>query len=300
MNLLLTLLAAALVACAVYAITAPRQGFQFGNAPPPDKRQRAKNQAVKNEENLKGIKRLVWMSGIPIPYLTVRPIQLVAGGLVGLATLTLTHNVVVAVIFGVFGFQGPVAFLRNLALARWRAADNETYVMANTMRFTLPVQGHPVTALRQVAPSLQEPLRTWLGMVLAQEALGGSAEAGLHELGLRLGHSELQLLAEILKADRREKPASELLAELIDAWTERIRGDQKKQAKIASTRRFANAIIGGPMVAFLLLPVMSPATAAVFQNSLAGQASADAAMLLFAAAAYVVKNSVKRSQEISV
>ena len=300
MNLLLTLLAAALVAFAVYAITAPRQGFQFGNAPPPDKTQRAKNQAVKNEENLKGIKRLVWMSGIPIPYLTVRPIQLVAGGLVGLATLTLTHNVVVAVIFGVFGFQGPVAFLRNLALARWRAADNETYVMANTMRFTLPVQGHPVTALRQVAPSLQEPLRTWLGMVLAQEALGGSAEAGLHELGLRLGHSELQLLAEILKADRREKPASELLAELIDAWTERIRGDQKKQAKIASTRRFANAIIGGPMVAFLLLPVMSPATAAVFQNSLAGQASADVAMLLFAAAAYVVKNSVGKSEEISV
>ena len=285
MNLLLTLLAAALVALAVYTVTTPRQGFQFGNAPPPDKKQRTKNQAVKNEETLKGVKRLAWMSGIPIPYLTVRPIQLIVGGFVGLVTLTLTHNVVVAVIFGVFGFQGPVALLRNLALARWRAADNEAYVMANTMRFTLPVQGHPVTALRQTVPGLQEPLKTWLAMALARETVGGSAEEGIYDLGLQLGHSELQLLAEILKADRREKPAAELLSELIDAWTERIRSDQKKQAKIASTRRFSNAIIGLPMVAFLLLPLYSASTAVVFQNSVAGQASTDVAMLLFAAAA---------------
>jgi|GEM_PF-3068422 len=300
MRLLLTLLAAAMVAFAVYAITAPRQGFLFGNAPPPNKRQRAKSRSVKDEENLKGVKRLVWMSGIPIPYLMVRPIQLVVGGFVGLVALTLTHNVIVAVIFGVFGFQGPIALLRNLALARWRAADNEAYVMANTMRFTLPVQGHPVTALRQTVPGLQEPLKSWLAMALARETVGGSAEEGIYDLGIRLGHSELQLLAEIIKADRREKPAAELLSELIDAWTERIRGDQKKQAKIASTRHFANAIIGLPMVAFLLLPLFSASTAVVFQNSVAGQASADVAMLLFAAAAYVVKNSVGKSEEIRV
>jgi len=300
MGLLLILLAAALVAFAVYAITAPRQGFQFGNAPPPDKRQRAKNQAVKNEENLKGVKRLVWMSGIPVPYLTVRPIQLIVGGFVGLVALTFTHNIVVAVIFGVFGFQGPIALLRNLALARWRAADNEAYVMANTMRFTLPVQGHPVTALRQTVPGLQEPLKTWLAMALARETVGGSTEQGIYDLGLQLRHSEIQLLAEILKADRREKPAADLLSELIDAWTERIRGDQKKQAKVASTRRFSNAIIGGPMIAFLLLSLISPGTAAVFQGSLAGQLSADVAMLLFTAGAYVVKNSVGKSEEISI
>ena len=300
MNLLLILLAAALVALAVYVATTPRQGFQFGNTPPPDKGRRSDNKAVKNEENLKGVKRLVWMAGIPVPYLMVRPIQLVVGGFVGFVALFLTHNVVVAVIFGVFGFQGPIALLRNLALARWRAADNEAYVMANTMRFTLPVQGHPVTALRQTVPGLQEPLKSWIAMALARETVGGSAEEGIYELGLRLGHSELQLLAEILKADRREKPAAELLSELIDAWTERIRGDQKKQAKIASTRRFSNAIIGLPMVAFLLLPVFSASTAVVFQNSLAGQASADVAMLLFAAAAYVVANSVARSQEIRI
>ena len=44
----------------------------------------------------------------------------------------------------------------------------------------------------------------------------------------------------------------------------------------------------------------SASTAVVFQNSLAGQTSADVAMLLFAAAAYVVKNSVGKSEEISV
>ena len=297
MTPLLILAAAALVAAAIYLGLAPRQGFHFGSAPLGDRRRHAEGKA---RENLKGVQRLVCMSGIPVPPLLVRPIQLVTGGLVALLALTLTRNALVAAIFGALAFQGPIALLRNLALARWRAADNEAYVMANTMRFTLPVQGHPVTALRQVAPSLQEPLRAWLGMVLAQEALGGSAEAGLYELGLKLAHPELQLLAEILRADRREKPASELLAELIDAWTERIRGDQRKQAKIATTRRFANAIIGGPMVGFLLLPLIAPATAAVFQNSLAGQASADVAMLLFAVAAYVVKNSVQRSQEVSV
>ncbi len=294
---LLTLAAAVLVAAAIYMGLRPRQEFRFGDAPPREKGRRAE---IKAEENLKGIRRLVWMSGIPIPPLLVRPVQLVAGGLAGLLALTLTRNVVVAVIFGMFGFQGPVALLRNLALARWRAADNEAYVMANTMRFTLPVQGHPITALRQTVPGLQEPLRTWLAMALARETLGGSAEDGIYDLGLRLRHSEIQLLAEILRADRREKPAAVLLAELIDAWTERIRGDQRKQAKIASTRRFANAIIGGPMAGFLLLSLLASRTAAVFQTSLAGQASADVAMLLFAAAAYVVKNSVARSQETSV
>ena len=297
MGLLLTLVAAVLVGLAVYLAMTPRQGFRFGNAPPQEKGRRAE---IKTEETLKGIKRLVWMSGIPVPPLLVRPVQLVAGGLVGILTLTLTRNVVIAVVVGLFGFQGPVALLRNLALARWRAADNEAYVMANTMRFTLPVQGHPVTALRQTVPGLQEPLKTWLSMALARETIGGSAEEGIYDLGLRLGHSELQLLAEILRADRREKPAAVLLSELIDAWTERIRGDQKRQAKLSTTRRFANGIVGLPMLVFLLLPILSPTTAAVFQNSVAGQASGAAGVLMFAAAAYVVRQTISKSEEINV
>ena len=298
MDLVLIIAASVLVGLAVYVVLAPRTEFRFHGAPQPEKGRRTA--AVKAEENLKGVRRLVWMSGIPVPPLLVRPAQLVAGGVVALVALTLTHNVVVAVIFGIFGFQGPVALLRNLALTRWRAADNEAYVMANTMRFTLPVQGHPVTALRQTVPGLQEPLKTWLSMALARETTGGSAEEGIYDLGIRLGHSEVQLLAEILRADRREKPAAILLSELIDAWTERIRGDQKRQAKLSTTRRFSNAIVGIPMLAFLLLPILSPHTASVFQRSVAGQASGAAGMLMFAAAAFIVRQTLNKTEEIGV
>lgn len=295
MHVFLIAATAVFAALGVFWMLTPNERFQFGRTdsiPKPSRKRRPEG------DKLKGREQLLWLAGLPFPASLLVPTQVVLGGISFALTFSLSGNVVVAGIIGVFGFQGPVVILKNMALSRWRLADREAYVLTNTLRFVLPVQGHPITALRQLVPGLEEPLKGWLSAALAEETVGSATEKAIYDLGVRLGHPEIQLLAEILRADRREKPASDLLAELLEAWTDRVRSDQKRHAKLNTTRRFTNLIIGVPVALFVLLPLLSPGTASVFRMSFVGQVVAAVGMLLFWFAAVVVQSTIRRSQEV--
>lgn len=271
-------------------------GFSFG--PPPAEPIKRSKKALPPAERVRGTARLIWLSGIPLPPLLLKPVSLVFGGLAGLVAMTATRNIPVAVIVGMMAFFVPETLLKNWALARWRDADQEAYVLTNTLQFLLPVFGHPLSALREVAPGIHGPLSNWIAEALAAETTGGMAEQVLFDLGLRLGHAELQLLAEILKADRHEKPSSELLAELIQAWTERVRADKKRQAKLAATKRFTSLIVGLPVVGFVAMGFMAPHVMQVFNSSLAGQAAGAFGMALMGGAASIARSALKQSEEV--
>lgn len=281
----------------VWWLFAPKPaGFTFHAAPaPPAKRQRA---GMPPAERLQGTARLIWLSGIPLPPLLLQPVSVIVGALGTIVALIATHNIPASGIVGIMAYYIPQTLLHNWGLARWRDADSEAYVLTNTLQFLLPVFGHPLTALREVAQSIHGPLQTWIAEALAAETTGGSAEQALFDLGVRLAHPELQLLAEILKADRREKPSSDLLAELIQAWTERVRQDKKRHAKLAATKRFTTLIIAGPVLGFLTLGLLAPGIMAVFSTSLAGQAAGAAGMALMGGAALVARGALHHAEEV--
>jgi Flp pilus assembly protein TadB len=241
---------------------------------------------------------LLWLAGIPLPARLFWPLRVVVGGVLGLLVLLLDHALPAAIIVGLIGYHIPPGLLRLLGRARWRQADRDAYALANTMRYVLPVEGHPLTALRRLVPDLTEPLRGWMTAALAQEATGAGVEHALQDLAQRLHHTELGLLAEILRADRHEKPAADLLGELIDAWTERIEADDQRLATLAGGRRLVNILVGGPVVVFCLLPVLSPGTGGIFTQSVAGQAIGAVGLALFGAAAWLARVTLSKEEAV--
>ncbi|WP_020375087.1 type II secretion system F family protein [Sulfobacillus thermosulfidooxidans] len=290
-------LTALVTAGGVWGLLSPKPAhYAFGTrAEPSPARPR---RTLPPAERMKGTVRLIWLSGIPLPAPLLKPLSVITAVGVGLLGFVATRNIPVAIILSLMAFRIPETLLRNLGLARWREADAEAYVLTNTLQFLLPVFGHPLVALREVAHGLHGPLQQWMGEVLATETTGGNAEHALFDLGVRLGHPEIQLLAEILKADRREKPSADLLAELIQAWTERIRQDKKRQAKLAATKRFTTLIVAGPVIGFVALGLLSPGVMAVFHDTLAGQMAGALGMAMMGSAALIARNSLRRAEEV--
>ncbi len=278
----------------VWWLTTPAPRFHFGAEPPPAA-PAVVRPAPKRDA---GAARLLWLAGIPLPAGLLWPLRVVVGGVIGLVVLLLDHALPAAIIVGVMGYHIPPGLLHLLGRARWRQADRDAYALANTMRYVLPVEGHPLTALRRLVPDLTEPLRGWMTAALAQEATGAGVEQALQDLAQRLHHTELGLLAEILRADRHEKPAADLLGELIDAWTERIEADDQRLATLAGGRRLVNLLVGGPVVVFCLLPVLSPGTGGIFTQTVAGQAIGAVGLALFGAAAWLSRVTLSKEEEV--
>jgi hypothetical protein len=105
-------------------------------------------------------------------------------------------------------------------------------------------------------------------------------------------------LAEILKADRREKPSADLLAELIQAWTERVRQDKKRHARLAATKRFTTLIVAGPVLGFVALGFLAPGVMSVFSASIAGQAAGAIGMAMMGGAALVARGALRHAEEV--
>ena len=284
----------ALAALGVWWVTMPAPQFHFGgeaSPPVPVVREAAPRRD-------RGAAALLWLAGIPLPPGLLWPVRVVVGGVIGLLVLLLDHAVPAAILVGIISYHIPPGLLGLLARARWRQADRDAYALANTMRYVLPVEGHPLTALRRLVPDLTEPLRGWVTGALAQEATGTAVEQALQDLAQRLRHTELGLLAEILRADRHEKPAADLLGELIDAWTERIEADDQRLATLAGGRRLVNLLVGGPVVVFCLLPVLSPGTGGIFTQSMAGQAIGAVGLALFGAAAWLARVTLSKEEAV--
>lgn len=275
-------------------LTAPRPRFAFRSETPAAAAARpAARPAARSRAG-----RLLWLAGIPLPPWLLGPARVAAGVAAGLLTLAVGQALPAAVLVGLLAAQGPPGLLRLWAQARWREADQDAYALANTLRYVLPVAGHPVAALRELTPTLGEPLRGWMAAVLAAEAAGGSAETALADLAARLGHTELGLLADILRADRHEKPTGDLLEELLDAWTDRMRADEQRRAKLAGGRRLVNLLVGGPLIVFVLLPALAPAAGAVFTATAAGQAVGAVGLALLGAGAWLARVTLGREEAV--
>lgn len=278
----------------VWWLTTPGPHFHFGAQDRPPAAVMPASPPTRDA----GAAHLLWLAGIPLPARLLWPLRVIVAGLIGGLVLILDHTVPAAIIVGLIGYQIPPGLLRLLARARWRQADRDAYALANTMRYVLPVEGHPLTALRRLVPDLTDPLQGWMTGALAQEATGTGVEPALQDLARRLHHTELGLLAEILRADRHEKPAADLLGELIEAWTERIEADDQRIATLAGGRRLVNVMVGGPVVVFCLLPVLSPGTGGIFAQSVAGQAIGGVGLALFGAAAWLARVSLSKEEVV--
>lgn len=300
---MLVLVVGVLFGLGIWLLTAPKETVAFRvdrSVQLQKESRRRKSRADLLSVRLSQMGRVIWLSGVKFPLFLMKPVQLVFAGLFAVVGVALLHNVILAVLVGLLGFTAPYSLLRSIAVAQWRKADRQAYILVNTLRFSLPVHGHPLNLLRRLLLELDDPLRGWLQEAIALEAVGRSAEDGIHELGVRLGHTELQLFAEIIRADRHDKPASDLLGELLEAWTDRIRSEQARLGKLSSTKKLANIMIGGPCLVFVLMPLVSPKTAAIFTSTVAGEVVAIIGGLLMLGAVVISRRSLASGEEVRV
>lgn len=239
----------------------------------------------------------LWLLGNPIPSHMVPLLQLLSAVLVAALGMITTANIVIALLLATLGWTIPTGILSSLAAKAWAKADDEAHTLANVLQFALPVQGNPYFALRHSLPDLDPPFKGWLEQVVAGEIAGQPLEEGLADLGVRLRHQELQLLAAILRSDRRSAPSHQLLTELLPAWTQRVRSASERRGTLALAQAVSNLMIWGPMGLFLALDWLTPA-GTVFHGTLIGQAVATAGMAVMVAAAHVTRSTLARERRL--
>jgi len=282
---------AAVLCLGVWLATAPR---------PQSVRQRAETQAkerrrrTRRNDNL-----LLWLSGIAMPPAMLPVVQLIFAGAGAIVGYAMTHNVVIAGELGYVTWFAPTSLLKHIAARRWNKADDSAYMLCNVLRFNLALSGHPHQALRAALPDLDEPLKGWLSEAMAMEAAGRSVEDALYEIGLNLRHQEISLLAEILKADRRESSASHLLPGLLEAWTERVRASQRRRAKLSTAQMLSTIMIWGPVGLFLFLNAFTPVGNA-FQGSFLGQLMAAIGFTIMVFGATIARKTLDKERGLPV
>jgi predicted phage tail protein len=81
----------------------------------------------------------------------------------------------------------------------------------------------------------------------------------------------------------------------MDAWTERIRGDQERRAKLAAGQAFTNLVLWGPILGFLLLSAFVPGFTALFAGPL-GALIASLGMALLVGAYLISRHVLARER----
>lgn len=281
MRLLLLLLAASLTGVAVFHLSRGRELPLLAER----QRRRAASKARGASPD-----SLLTLAGIPAPPWSLPAACVLSAAAAFLAASAATGNVPLALLTAVLGWCLPQDFLASLAASRWHAADHQAYTLANSLRFVLPLKGHPVEALKEARLGVGRPLQDWLDEALAREAGGERVEDVLQEVSVRMRHQELALLAEIVRSDRHAAPSATLLDELMEAWTERIRGDQERRARLSAGQTFTNLVLWGPILGFLLLSAFVPGFSAAFAGPLGTLVAALGMALLVGA--YLVSRHV--------
>ncbi|MCY0885378.1 MAG: hypothetical protein OWV35_05765, partial [Firmicutes bacterium] len=264
--------------------------FRFAAGPPP-----AAEPAAASELRTAWDRRW-WILDLPGSARWLRPLQAGAAGALGVLAVAVTHLVLVAGVLGVAALWLPPILLDGWARARWRAADRAAYALANTLRYTLALAGHPRVALMRLAPEADPPLRGWLAEALARDRLGREPlEQGLARLADRLGHAELRLLADILATDRAARPADDLLADLLAAWGGRLAEDEQRLGQLASGQLLSWLFTAAPIGAWLAGWVLDPTTMAVFRASALGQGLALAGLGVLLAGLAVAQHTLRQA-----
>ena len=291
MRLFLLFAACALVGLGFWYITTPKvKPIWLRDVKERSSASKASRAQAKQEENL-----LLWLSGLPLSKSTLMIAQVCGCAIGALVGYFATSNVVIAGMLGYIGWYSPMSFISNQAAKKWQKADDSAYTLANVLRFSLALKGHPAQAIRDALSGMEEPLKGWLAHSLALEAAGEPVEETLYNIGLRLRNQEIMLLAEILKADRRSSPSHHLLPNLLDAWTERIRSSQQRRAKLGMAQKFSAIVIWVPVVGFLAVMAFTGA-GSVLKTSFAGQAVATLGMGFMFLAAYIARTALAQER----
>lgn len=286
---------AGLAAWGLWQLLRPRPRPRFGREGAESGRAPVRQEAEPRTADTAWARRW-WILDLPGSPAWLWPLRAAAAALVGAAALAVTRIPLAALLLTAAGAALPGLMLDAWARSRWRAADQAAYTMANTLAFLLPVYGHPVPALRRLAPEVDPPLRAWLREALGQEALGQrTADTALRDLAGRLNHAELGLLADILRTDRLEQPAAHLLRQLTVSWGQRLQDDALRAGKLHAGYLLGLLFTGVPVAGWLLGFLAFPQTMAAFQGSLVGQVAGVAGLAAFLSGGWLTVSVLRQA-----
>lgn len=205
-----------------------------------------------------------------------------------------------AAILGFGAWRLPDALVTRWRLARRHRLDVQAYALANTARLLLPIAENVVTAITEMLPQTEPPLRDILAFALQQEAreVGALTEA-IRAVGLAVGLPDLALLGDILLQVRTQAPqAAELLHHLVAVWGERLQQEQRRLGRITGSARLGSIMVAMSLAAQVGWPLLSPGARAA-DGALAGQLLGGLGALLTTAAWVVLEHTQRRALEAS-
>lgn len=209
-------------------------------------------------------------SWISLTGLALTPRQLTqanwaAAGIMGVLTVLITHNPLMGAALAMVAYGWPEGAVRAWARRQWAVLDKMALNACTSVQFALEDRRPVLPVLENLYLQSSGVWHRFLEPCLTAERAGVAAfEARLKDAARSIRHIELQLVADVLAAERDRGNTAHLLADILRLWGQRVEADARRRGQIRSGTFLARALING---AFVILGVLWLANPTIAQGA---------------------------------
>ncbi|PSR37258.1 MAG: hypothetical protein C7B44_04650 [Sulfobacillus thermosulfidooxidans] len=215
------------------------------------------------------------LTGLPWSPEQLRRFNAVSGVLVGLLVTGITRNPLMGSAFVLIAWGWPEGVVRLWARRQWQRLDQQALSACTSIRFALDDHRPVLPVWENLYAHNEDVLHRFLEPCLSQEATGRRHrpadgrplpttpllpfEAELKIQARAIRHIELQLVADVLAAERQRGRTADLLATVLHLWSQRMEADARRRGQIHAGTWLSKALIVGSLLFLAGLWFNSPA-----------------------------------------
>jgi len=217
---------------------------------------------------------------------------------VGIVVTLITHNPIMGGAFAVIAFGWPEGFVRSYARRQWTELDKTALSACTSIQFTLEDRRPVLPAWERIHDHSEGVLRRFLEPCLSAEATGyRSFEQQLKESSRAIRHIELQLVADVLTAERQRGQTAELLATVLQLWSQRMEADARRRGQIRAGTMLSKVLLTGSIFGIGILWLTSPSVTHDASHGL-GLIAFGVATWLIAAGAWIQRQAERQAEQV--
>lgn len=203
-----------------------------------------------------------WISltGWAITPRQLRQANRIAAALVGVLVTLITRNPLIGSALALLAAGWPEGVVRNAARRQWTQLDKMALSACTSVQFAVEDRRPVLPVFERLYAQSDGVLHRFLEPCLSAEGAGVAAfEARLKEAARAIRHIELQLVADVLAAERHRGNTAALIATVLHLWSQRLEADARRRGQIRAGSLLAKALVSGSLIVLAVLWLASPA-----------------------------------------
>ncbi|WP_053958142.1 hypothetical protein [Sulfobacillus thermosulfidooxidans] len=205
---------------------------------------------------------------------------------VGILVTGITRNPLMGLAFVAIAWGWPEGAVRWWARRQWNRLDQQALSACTSIQFALDDHRPVLPVWEKLYTQNDDVLHRFLEPCLSGEATGRRQpmagrprdaqadqtllpfEAELKAQARAIRHIELQLVADVLVAERQRGHTADLLATVLHLWSQRMEADARRRGQIYAGTRLSKLLVVGSLVLLAGLWVSSPGVVQSAQHGL--------------------------------